>query len=411
MVETNQLAGFVNETIKSLSDKLTENRKAATELNNYGKIFTLFGDSDIILNSKKFVTNNFWYTNTFDLINVQTGSSQNTNLKNFYLEAEVSSSTYSVNTFFLTESINKATQFSLFYGDRFGSGSAYVNYYYPSKTVYKQYANKCLEPEDDTFTFGDGINSDKIYGLSFSQQYFQDGLNPNYFQLALRELNGDLYANSQHTGSNVSFKTGSYKILTLIPDNTDNETVLTQNGRVFNLVSGSITSGIVTQSNGAYEYYGLLYPDLGLAILDATRLDSYLNFNSVTGSGIDGFNSLKLFKSIEGSVVLNNGTSSISNITTPPVNSFVVRADKVTNVNYYFVNVRSFDYNYSTNPTYITGSSGQLKYNSFINNPYTYISSVGLYNDQSDLLAVAKLSKPVKKYFGKEYLIKIKLEF
>lgn len=411
MVETNQLAGFVNETIKSLSDKLTENRKAAAELNNYGKIFTLFGDSEIILNSKKFVTNNFWYTNTFDLINVQTGSSQNSNLKNFYLDTEVSSSTYSVNTFFLSESVNKTNQFSLFYGDRFGSGSGYINYYYPSKTVYKQYANKCLEPEDDTFTFGDGINSDRIYGLSFSQQYFQDGVNPNYFQLALRELNGNLYANAQHTGSNVSFKTGSYKLLTLIPDNTDIETVLTQNGRVFNLVSGSIASGIVTQSNGAYEYYGLLYPDLGLAILDATRLDSYLNFNSVTGSGIDGFNSLKLFKSIEGGVVLNNGTSSISNITAPPVNSFIVRADKVTNVNYYFVNVRSFDYNYSTNPTYITGSSGQLKYNSFINNPYTYISSVGLYNDQSDLLAVAKLSKPVKKYFGKEYLIKIKLEF
>jgi hypothetical protein len=411
MVETNQLAGFVSETIKSLSDKLVENRKAAFELNNYGKIFTLFGDSEVILNSKKFVTNNFWYTNTFDLINVQTSSFQNEMLKQFYLDAEISSSTYSVNTFFLSESVNKVTQFSVFYGDRFGSGSLYTNYYYPSKTTYKQFSNKCLEPEDDTFTFGDGINSDRIYGINFSQQYFKDGLNPSYFQLSLRELDGGLYNNSEHTGSNVSFKTGSYTLLTLIPDNTEDENILTQNGRVFNLVSGSISSGIVTQSNGAYEYYGLLYPDLGLAILDANRLDATLNFNSVTGSDIDGFNSFKLFKSIEGSVALNNGTSSISNIASPPANSFVVRADKVANVNYYFVNVRSFDYNYSTNPTYTTGSSGQLKYNSFINNPYTYISSVGLYNDQSDLLAIAKLSRPVKKYFGKEYLIKIKLEF
>jgi hypothetical protein len=167
----------------------------------------------------------------------------------------------------------------------------------------------------------------------------------------------------------------------------------------------------VTKSDGSYEYYGIIYPDLGLAILDATRLDSYLNFNSVTGSNIDGFNSYKLYKSIEGAVSLNAGTSSISTIASPPTHSFVVRGDSVTNINYYFVNASSFDYNYSTNPTYITGSSGQLKYNSFIKNPYTYITAVGLYNDQSDLLAVAKMSRPLKKYFGKEYLIKVQLEF
>lgn len=411
MADNNQLAGFIDETVKSLSDKLTENRKASIELGNYGKIFTLFGEDEVILNSKKFVTNNFWHTNTFDLINIQTSSFQNQNLKKFYLETEVTNSAFNVNTYFLTESINSAAQFSLFYGDRFGSGSLETNYYFPTLVVYKQYATKCLEPEDDTFTFGDGINSDRIYGISFTQQYFQDAINPNYFQLALRELNGNLYQNSQHTGSSVSYKTGSYKMLTLIPDNNQDDNILTQNGRVFNLVSGSIGSGIVTKSDGSYEYYGIIYPDLGLAILDATRLDSYLNFNSVTGSNIDGFNSYKLYKSIEGAVSLNAGTSSISTISSPPTHSFVVRGDSVTNINYYFVNASSFDYNYSTNPTYITGSSGQLKYNSFIKNPYTYITAVGLYNDQSDLLAVAKMSRPLKKYFGKEYLIKVQLEF
>jgi hypothetical protein len=44
-------------------------------------------------------------------------------------------------------------------------------------------------------------------------------------------------------------------------------------------------------------------------------------------------------------------------------------------------------------------------------NPVTYITSIGLYNDFNDLLAVAKISKPLKKEFGKEYLVKIKLEF
>lgn len=411
MAETNQLAGFINETVNSLADKIYSNRKSAAELNNYGKIYTFFVEEDVSLAHTKFITNNFWYTNTFDLINVSTSSLQNENLKKFYLESEISSSTYSINSYFLTQSIDKTVQFSVFYGDRFGSGSLQTNYYYPSLVTYKQYANKCLEPEDDTFTFGDGLNSNRIYGITFNQEYFQDAINTKYFQLALRELNGNLYPNSVHTGSNVTYKTGSYKLLTLIPDDVGTNTILTQNGRVFNLVSGSIASGIVTESGGGYSYYGIIYPDLGLAILDATRLDSYLNFNSTTGSNINGFNSFKLFKSIEGAVAINNGTSSLSSISAPPSHSFVVRADKVTNMNFYFVNIQAFDYNYSTNPTYTTGSSGQLKYNAFIRNPVTYISSIGLYNDEFDLLAVAKMSKPIKKYFGKEYLIKIRLEY
>jgi hypothetical protein len=40
-----------------------------------------------------------------------------------------------------------------------------------------------------------------------------------------------------------------------------------------------------------------------------------------------------------------------------------------------------------------------------------YITSVGLYNDASELLAVAKISKPIEKSFDKEVSIKVKLDF
>jgi CxxC motif-containing protein len=54
---------------------------------------------------------------------------------------------------------------------------------------------------------------------------------------------------------------------------------------------------------------------------------------------------------------------------------------------------------------------GDLIYSSLINNPQTYITTVGLYNDNNDLLAVAKLSKPLPKDFTKECLIRMKLDF
>lgn len=411
MSDIKQLAELANNTLQTLADQLANNRRALTSLQTYGKIFTLFQDDEILFNQKNIITNNFWYTNTFDLINVQTSSMQNENLKDFYLEVETTSSDFSINTYFINSATDNKKQFSLFYGNKFGSGSKYRDYFFPSKTIYKQYANKCLEPEEDTFSFGTGINSDHVYGIIFSSEFLNDGINENYFQLALRELNGASYFNSSYTGSNVSYKTGSYNLITLIAENSSTESILTPNGKIYNLVSGSILNGFYTSSDGSYDYYGILYPDMGIILLNANKLNSNLNFNTVTGSDINGFNSYKLFKSIEGAVILNNGVSNITDIKTPPTSSFIVRKNKITNTNYYFVYIRSFDYNYSTNPSYIDTNSGYLKYKAFIQNPVVYISSIGLYNDTNDLLAVAKISKPLKKEFGKEYLVKIKLEF
>jgi hypothetical protein len=47
----------------------------------------------------------------------------------------------------------------------------------------------------------------------------------------------------------------------------------------------------------------------------------------------------------------------------------------------------------------------------FINQPQTYITTVGMYNDSNDLLAVAKMSRPLLKDFTKEALVRVKLDF
>ena len=50
-------------------------------------------------------------------------------------------------------------------------------------------------------------------------------------------------------------------------------------------------------------------------------------------------------------------------------------------------------------------------YFDFINNPQVYITTIGLYNDTNQLLAVAKLSRPLAKDFTKEALVRVKLDF
>lgn len=86
-------------------------------------------------------------------------------------------------------------------------------------------------------------------------------------------------------------------------------------------------------------------------------------------------------------------------------------SEEVITSNYIFVRARNAEFNYSQNPTFIDSTTGGVRFTDFITAPQTFITTVGLYNDNGDCLAVAKLSKPLKKDFTKEALIRVKLDF
>jgi len=76
-----------------------------------------------------------------------------------------------------------------------------------------------------------------------------------------------------------------------------------------------------------------------------------------------------------------------------------------------YLSIKNAEYNFSNNPSYVTGSVGQIAESTFISDPKTYITTVGMYNNDQQLLAIAKLSKPLLKSFQREALIRVKLDF
>jgi hypothetical protein len=82
----------------------------------------------------------------------------------------------------------------------------------------------------------------------------------------------------------------------------------------------------------------------------------------------------------------------------------------ITSTNY-FVRLRNTEFNYSNNPTYYTGSNPQNVLPPFRDKALTYATTIGLYNDSNELLAVAKLSRPVQKSTDKEALIRVRLDY
>jgi hypothetical protein len=90
---------------------------------------------------------------------------------------------------------------------------------------------------------------------------------------------------------------------------------------------------------------------------------------------------------------------------------FEARRTENVSTQHFFVRATNREFNYSNNPTYITGSDGSFTEVSFESDPKTYITTVGLYNDSNELIDVAKTSQPIRKSYDSDTLIKVKLSF
>lgn len=348
-----------------------------------GKTFTpLVDDTDVSPNQKEVVTAPLWSNSKSSLLAIHTSSAQSSNQQRYYYEVYNSQSNLQ----------GAAAQFSVAYGDSLASGSSTGSfgqnlYDYPTKAIYAQYRQLLLTAGDTLFTFANDETSDYIYVINVNRSRFKDRMDTKNWQLSLGSLN----ANGTYNGATV---------INLIDDATSATTELSQQGgRVYNVRSGSITNGIYTSDTTPW---GLFYPDHGVIVLNGKALNASASFatprNPATASGDNS--AFRIFTSISGAIAANSTN-----------NAFQGRTSEVIASTYYFVRLYNGEYNYSTNSSFVTGSTGVVKYDSMVTDPQTYVTTVGLYDDNQELLAVAKLSKPIKKAFDRELVIKVKLDY
>jgi hypothetical protein len=282
-----------------------------------------------------------------------------------------------------SEESNAAVQFDIAYADALGSGSALYNNAVPgvspTKTIYGQYRSMILEDENSSFIFGKGNNihtTDNFWAINFERARYKQSLFPG-------SLNLDL--------------SGSAGLVSLTDDSLDNPvSQFLGSTRVFQLVEGSngtagtsATSGYVAGSGS----YGLVFPDLGVILINPAAVSKKINLTPSRSNNSNGLNNQKLYDSI------NLGAS------------FTVNSQETLTSDYVFVRARNSEFNYSENPSFIAGSTGEVIYSQFVNAPQVYLTTIGMYNDSNELIAVAKMSRPLLKDFTKEALVRVKLDF
>lgn len=192
--------------------------------------------------------------------------------------------------------------------------------------------------------------------------------------------------------------------------------------------------GYLVNAANTTQAVGLLYYDSGIAVLDISKITSGSQFMSGTisamhplgqtvlgGAYTETNNTAKLIPDLLTSASIDDvidhfcyarfGDSALTAIT----------FQNVTNINSTLIFCRALpdDFNYSSNPTY-TEQTGQYQGRLTIYDPalsdelqetFTYITTIGLYEEGGGLLAVAKLSRPVEKNPGRDLTFRVRLDF
>jgi hypothetical protein len=292
---------------------------------------------------------------------------------------------------------NAETQFNISYGDAYGSGSVLydpgIDGMSPTRTIYGQFRNLIYGDENANFVFGE-VTQSNFFAITLNRARFKESLFPGSLNLSLFSGSSELK----------------------LTDNSANVSSLTfcDAGRIFQIVTGSNGSSVASaQSSSGVQQgytlsgsYGLFLPDIGTIILNPAALAIPFSSGGINLSLPRSYNADDNTPAL---LYRNNGSGLISGSGHNAY--FSVLSEETVTSDFIFIRARNAEFNYSVNPSFISGSSGNILYDAFIQNPTTYITGIGLYNDTNNLLATAKLSKPLKKDFTKEALVRVKLDF
>lgn len=358
-------------------------------------IFKTFNTTqDIVTLKGNEVTTGMWSGDTGSLSNVYTSSAQVGVSGEYYYDL------YNLNPKPNTGGVDDAeVQFAVTYGHISGGASPSLDLkndsHLPTQAIWGQYKNMLLGDTAERFTYGlvggTTVQPDDFYAINIQRSRLRQAIDPGNWELSL---------------------SGSRGISTFIDDSglklatAGNLTV----SKVYNVRSGSLETGYADT-----KAYGLVFADFGVILLypkiisesvgfiNATKDTTIYPFGVNTGStSAYTYPHDALYRSIKGAMVAGGQYA------------FQARsAESITSENY-FVRVYNNEYNLTNNPTILSSSTGVTRgtvLEGFQTNPKTYITTVGLYNDNNDLLAVAKLSRPLEKGLDKEASIRVRLDY
>ena len=297
-------------------------------------------------------------------------------------------------------------EFNIAFGSTNGYGSLKeTNTKAETEAIYKKYASMLLAPTEVTGGFiisspgSSGVvagtgKDEEIYVMSARRSNMKDRLNKGTWTITL--------SGSSPAGASVPK-------LELTDDSVNENPTASPVGDRYNIVSGS--AGTVTTA-ATVRNYGFFYPDMGIMVFSAQELSASIPGNRTQTATTVNFPSASQQGFAYATTTNANRKTALRLANCLRHSGSLTFRDEEDQVSaQYFCRIRSGHMNFSNNPTFISGSLNELRQKTMKGNPTTFISSVQLYNNAGDLVAVGNLSTPLKKNFTSEATIKVKLTY
>lgn len=179
-------------------------------------------------------------------------------------------------------------------------------------------------------------------------------------------------------------------------------------------------AAVVVDSAVTTNPYGLLFLDRGILVLDMSR--SFDQGIRLTGS-IDAVTNTSGIAQVSASLCRLATSASIDDFLNhlcstrfTASNETAMTFQNVTNINstIFFCRANPDSFNYSSNPTFTDDNNRIVVIDEgeeLDQEAFTFVTSIGLYDDNNNLLGVAKLSRPVLKDSERDLTFKVRLDF
>ena len=241
--------------------------------------------------------------------------------------------------------------------------------------------------EDGNLTDG-GTKIDEAYFVNFTRLLTKDEIKKGSFTLEL----GVSASYSGTMGERITLKDNdgitSYKV----------NSPAGEYGILY--AENSLGSPLDGVTSSTQQPAGLIYYQAGVAVVTASVFNGLLSSSVAMTSGGDTMSGVLTGSTIASACDdLRNRIFNLSFNNSVELNSTV-----------YFCRANHNEFNYSANPTYLSASKLVVK-NDAADVPVSYATTVGLYSPDNELLAVAKLSEPLKKDPTTEFTVRVRLDY
>jgi hypothetical protein len=244
-----------------------------------------------------------------------------------------------------------------------------------------------FDSDGDLFTT-DNDKMDNVMFLTFSRLLVKDEVQKGTFTLEL--------------GVNDTYDSPFAKRITLKDTGASSDYRVNSPTGEYGILYVSNSAGVPLDgiTGSTEQAAGLIYYQAGVAVLTASVFDGLLSASFPMNPDLETIDATLTGSNIETNAdYLRRSVYNISFNNSIELNSTI-----------YFCHLGANEFNYSSNPTYLSGSQIVVK-NQSDNDPVSYLTTIGLYSSDNQLMATAKLSEPIKKTPATSLTFRVRLDY